>query len=138
MGQRQLTLRHGLYALRHRQSRSFAEDHQIQQRIAHQPIASVQPTGSLPRHKEVFHGRFAVDVDLHSSVLIVQRRINQDRVFADIDAVPGILANHGGEMLVQRAFAMLRLEQRGIQPHADASGRHPDAATFFTFPNDGG
>src|SRR5512140_2194937 len=65
----------------------------------------------------------------------MQRRIDQDRVFADVDAEPFELQHHRGEMLLQGARAMFCIEQGRIEPDADTPGHRTYAASLFALPD---
>ena len=135
MPDRQLSLRHGCGASRSRQPGPLPEDHQIEQGVSHQPVASVQSAGRFSCHEQISHVGFRIRVDLHSAVLIMQRRENQHRILANVDIESLELQHHRREMFFHRPRALRRIEQRGIKPDADAPRHGADTAALFTFPN---
>ena len=60
----------------------------IQKGVAHQTVSSVDAADCLTCNKQIVdHLCKAVPADLQTAVLIVQRRVNQDRELSHIDAV---------------------------------------------------
>jgi len=75
---------------------------------------------------------------LDTAILVMQRRVDQHRQLGDIDAVANELAIHGREVSFGVTLAVQHVDQRGIQPHADATGRRCNAsAVLCTLANDG-
>jgi hypothetical protein len=98
----------------------------------------MEAAGCFPCDKELAHAGFAVDIDLHPTVLVVQSRINQDGILRDVDFIPLVLTHHGWKMFLQRSRALVSLKERRVQPDADSAGHRPDPSAFLAFPNDRG
>ena len=65
-----------------------AEYDDIQKGVAHQTVSSMDAADCLTCNKQIVdHLCEAVPADLQTAVLIVQRRVNQDRELSHIDAV---------------------------------------------------
>ncbi len=96
----------------------------------------MQSAGGLSSHKEILHIGFRIRVDFHPAVLIVQRRIDQDRILADIDPEPFELQHHCWKMFLNRPRSMLGIQERRIQPHPDTTRHGANPTTFLALPND--
>ncbi len=91
----------------------------VQQGVAHQTVSSVDPSYSLSCHQKVVdHLREAVSADLQSAVLIMKRRIYEDRQFSHIDIIVHIHTQHRRNTLFNRSPAADELDHRSIQPYA--------------------
>ena len=113
------------------------EDDDIEQAVSHQTVSSVDATHDLARSKQVLHIRLAVRRDVQTAVLIVKRRIDQNRLRANINAMLGEHPQHRRNPFFNRSFAALDLDHWRIEPHG-VSQRRSDA--FFargTFSDDG-
>ena len=64
----------------------------------------------LAGDKQVLDVAFRAGIDLHTTVLIVQRGVNQDRILADIDAESLELEHHSRKMLFHRPGPMFRIQ----------------------------
>ena len=101
MLQGQLTLGHGLAPFSRNRPRPLAEHHEVQERVPHETVPPMQSSGGFASDEKVPDSGFAIGVDLHSPILVMQRRIDEYRIFRHIDPKSLILTDHGGEMLFQ-------------------------------------
>ena len=92
----------------------------------------------LASSKQVFHIRLAVCRDVQTAVLIVQRRIDQDRLLADIDAVLYKHPHHGRDALFNRARAVFQLDHRRVEPDGLPGGSLDALAALGALADDGG
>ena len=114
-----------------------AKDDDVQQTVAHQAVAAVDASDHLAGGKEVFHVGLAVRGDVQAAVLVVQRRIDKDRLPADVDAVLAEHPQHGGNALFNRALAVLQLNHGRVQPDGKALGGGNAVAAVSALTNDG-
>ena len=79
---RQCTDSHGFCLFCGVLTRVAAKNDDVEQAVAHQAVAPVDAAHDLASSKQVFHIRLAVCRDVQTAILIVQRRIDQDRLLA--------------------------------------------------------
>ena len=119
-------------------ARVAAEDDHVEQAVAHQAVAPVDAADDLARREQVLHVGLAVGGDVQTAVLVVERRVDEDRLGADVDAVLGKHAHHGRDPLFDRALAVFQLDHRRVEPDG-LPGRGPDAlAALGALADDGG
>ena len=70
-----------------RRSRDASEDDDVQKRVSHEPIRSVNAAGCFACDEEVSDIRFALPVDLDPAVLILQGVGDEDRIEPDIKLI---------------------------------------------------
>ena len=75
---------------------------------------------------------------MQTAVLIVQRRIDQDRLLADIDAVLCEHTHHGRDALFNRARAVFELDHRRVEPDRLPGGGLDALAALGALTDDGG
>jgi hypothetical protein len=67
-------------------SGAAAKGQDVQQRIAHQPVAAMNAAGDFPGAQQAGHVGLAVAVDDHAAVLVVQGGVDQHGFTAGVDA----------------------------------------------------
>ena len=88
----------------------------------------------LAGYKQVAHrSGLAVGAYIYAAVLIMQRRIDQNRFFSYINTVFTEHPQHGGNTLFDGAFAAKQFYHRGIQPYSFAVGGFNAVVAHFTF-----
>ena len=97
-----------------------AEYDDVEQRVAHQSVCAVNTACDLACCEEVLDTCLAVRVDLDTAVLIVQCRIDKDRLLCDIDAALLEHTVHSRDSLLDCALAVLDLDDRSVKPYAVA------------------
>ena len=75
---------------------------------------------------------------MQTAVLIVQRRIDQDRLLADIDAVLCKHPHHGRDALFNRARAVFQFDHRRVEPDGLPGGSLDALTALGAFTDDGG
>jgi len=73
----------------------------------------------------------AMIVNLNTAVLIMKRRIDEHRLFGDVDFIADELAEHGRKVFLDVALASEHFDQRRIQPDAKATARSFDSVVSF-------
>ena len=104
-----------------------AEDADVQERIAHQPVPAVDSSRDLSGGVEILHRRLALGIDRQAAVLVMLGREDQDGIYPHVDVEALELPEHRGEHLLDRPLAVELLDQRGVEPHADHAGGGDDA-----------
>ena len=93
---------------------------------------------SLACHQKIRdHLGKAVSADLQAAVLIVERRINQNRLFSHVDAIIQEHPQHSRDPFFDGSLSMEHLDQRRIQPDAPAGGRLHAFSSLGALPDDG-
>lgn len=64
-----------------------SENDNVKERVTHQAVSAVNSSDSLACDKEIVYAALTVCGDINTAVLIVERRINENRLTADINAV---------------------------------------------------
>ena len=65
-----------------------SENDNVKQRVTHQAVSAVNSSDSLACDEQVFYAAgSSVCGDINTAVLIVERRVNENRLFADVNAV---------------------------------------------------
>ena len=96
-----------------------AKYNNVKQRVAHQTVSSVDSSDSLACYKQVVYriGE-AFAVDFQTAVLIMQGRINQNRLFSHIDTILHEHTEHSRDSLLDGSFSVKQIDHRGIQPYS--------------------
>ena len=98
------------------------EDADIQQAVAHQPVAPVDAAGCLPGYVQTRDLRAPIWLDGDPAVLVVKRRIDQDRLMDKVDIEALILAHHGRQLALDGAGAFEGIDHGRIQPDSRLPG----------------
>ena len=75
---------------------------------------------SFARNIKVFDIRHTVIGDFYTAVLVMERRINKDRLFSDVDAVFAEHSHHCRYSLFDCAFSAFHFYHRSIKPYTVA------------------
>ena len=113
------------------------ENYNVQKRVAHKSVSAVNTAYRFACHEQVFNRGFAVAVDIYTAVLIVQRGIDEDRFFADIDSVLIEHTEHCGNTFHNSALAADLFDHRRIQPDALSVGSFDTVAALVALADNG-
>jgi len=91
----------------------------IQKRVAHQTVSSMNTADSLSCYKQVVdYFCKSVSADLKSAVLVVQCRVYKNRKFSHIDIIFHVHTEHRRDPFLDRSRSADHLDHRSIKPYA--------------------
>ena len=114
-------------------TRISAEHDNIEEGVAHEAVSAVDTARDLARRVEVLNVGSAVNGDIETAVLVVESRVHEDRLLADVDAVLAEHTHHRGDALLDSALAVLELNHRSIEPYRLAEVSLDALAALCTF-----
>ena len=79
---------------RRRATSAPAENGNLQQRVAHQPVVAVHTTAHLASDEQARYLGGAIGLQLHTTVLVVEGGVDQHRLLRDVYLEASKLAHH--------------------------------------------
>ena len=118
-------------------TRNTAKDDDIQQAVAHQTVSTVNTANSFTGNKQSRQLGLCILVNKNTAILVMQRRIDQNRFLAQVNAKLSIHAQHTRNAFGNSAFAMQHFNQRRIEPQRYTIERLHTLAAGSTLADDG-
>ena len=114
-----------------------AEDDDIQEAVAHEAVRPVDTADVFTGGIEAGYLRFTLSADTDAAILVMQGRIDQDGLLADIDAKFFIHVDHGRQALFHGPFAVDEVDHGRVEPDSRSVEGIDPFVPFLTFADDG-